>query len=118
MGPVTADDAGCCVTLQNDYKWIGDARLGRFAVFADRRKVGLVDVGGSLDLALPCGDHEIQVRLWRWYRSPSVRCTLTEDDHIVLRADIDRAISVPRRMAKMFVSPFRSLRLDVYEGPM
>ncbi len=110
-----AEPATAEITICNDYRWIGDPRLGRFSVFVDGEELGRAEVASSFQTALPTGDHRIQVRLWRWYRSPELLCSLKAGQHLFLRADIDRTVSLPRRMGKMLVTPRRSLRLRLEE---
>jgi len=105
-------DSEAIVTVHNDYAWIGDPRLGKFAVFSDGQKIGYAGVGSSLDLPMPSGEHRFQVRFRRWFRSPEVLCSLKRGDHVVLHADLDQTLSLPQRMGKMFVAPRHALTLQ------
>jgi hypothetical protein len=102
---------GRILTIYNDYPWIGDPRFGRMVVYLGGRRVGVIECGGGhIDLNVSTAEaHMIQVRLWWWFRSRPIRAELRSGEHRVVRADLDRSISVGTWMWRAILHPRQSL---------
>jgi hypothetical protein len=106
----TAKDA--VVTVRNEYRWVGESRLGQFHIYKDGRRIGVVGAQGKMEIRLiPGASNRFQVRFWHWFRSNDIEVTLGESEHRTLVADIDRSVGVLARMGRMCLSPRSCLTL-------
>jgi hypothetical protein len=112
-GPVNGPAAEIAVV--NGYEWVLNPRQGAFSVYVDGTLVGIAPLSGSLVWPLPAGRHEIRIRLWRYYRSPSRLVDLPAGGRVTMRAD-KSAGSALRAMALLMFRPFNSLSLEVVEN--
>jgi|ERR1700691_5413199 hypothetical protein len=105
------------IELVNAYQWIGDPRLARFHLYVDGKKVGSArPVGGSCWTEVAPGSHTARIR-FHWYFSPSISFEIASGQNLRLKGDIQRELSIPRRMVRMAVHPRSSLTLRV-EDPV
>jgi len=104
------DDTGS-ITVVNDYRWIGDPRLGAVSVYVDGRQAGVAPLRGRLDLDVPSGRHQVRVR-HRWYLSPRVIVEVRPGAVSVVRADKPDG-SVGRAMLRLALHPLTAWSLVV-----
>jgi hypothetical protein len=104
------------VELVNAYQWIGDPRLARFHLYVDGKKVGSArPVGGACRTEVAPGSHTARIR-FHWCFSPSSSFEIASGQNLRLTGDIQRELSIHRRMASMAVHPLSSLTLQVEES--
>ena len=108
--PASGDSAA--LVVENAYQWVGSAAFGTFAVYVDGRRAGVAPLGGRLRLRVDSGQHTVRVRLWWWYRSPTVRVTVGPGETRRLSADIPRQQMVLTRIVRGILDPFHSLSLE------
>jgi hypothetical protein len=88
-----------------------DPRYGRIAAYVDKRKVGMIDLGGELVVDVdPDVPHEVRVRL-RWFRSPALAVNQRAGESRLLHADIRRDLPLFKGMALMALRPSTALHL-------
>jgi hypothetical protein len=113
---VAMTDVPAEVELINAYRWIGDPRIARFHLYVDGKKVGSArPLGGTNQTRVPPGSHTARIRFW-WYFSPRMSFEVASGQHLQLTGDIQRELSVPRRMADMALRPLSSLTLRVEDS--
>jgi hypothetical protein len=106
-------DESAHVELVNAYQWMGDPRIARFHLYVDGKKVGSAHpLGGSCETKMAPGSHTARIRFW-WYFSPPTSFEVVSGQNLRLTGDIQRELSVPRRMAHVAVHPLSSLMLRV-----
>jgi hypothetical protein len=104
------------VELVNAYQWIGDPRRARFHLYVDGKKVASArPVGGSCRAEVAPGSHTARIR-FHWYFSPSISFEIASGQNLRLTGDIQRELSIPRRMVRMGVHPLGSLTLRVEDS--
>jgi len=96
----------------NNYRWVGDPRLGKLKVVVDGSAVGSAPLGDVLRVQLATGHHTVRVRLW-WFASPLFEIDLRPGQTVRLGADIPRQLPVLYRMLRMGLHPLQSLSLGV-----
>jgi hypothetical protein len=106
---ISADSAA--LVVENAYQWVGNTGLGAFAVYLDGKRVGVATLSGRLRVSVYPGQHTVRVRLWWWYRSPTVRLTFGPGETRRLSADIPRQQMVLTRIVRGILDPFHSLSL-------
>jgi hypothetical protein len=110
---VVMTDEPAQVELINAYRWIGDARIARFHLYVDGKKVGSArPLGGSCQTRVAPGSHSARIRFW-WFFSPTTSFEVASAQNLRLTGDIQRELSVPRRMADLALHPLSSLTLRV-----
>jgi hypothetical protein len=102
---------GCWLEVVNNYRWVGDPRLGRFKVYVDGNAVGSAPLSGSLRVPIHPGHRTVRVRLW-WFSSPPFETEVGTGETIRLGADIPRDLPVLHRMMRMGLHPLQSLALS------
>jgi hypothetical protein len=100
------------LVVENAYQWVGSAALGAFMVYVDGKRAGAATLGGQLRIQVDAGQHAVRVRLWWWYRSPTVRLTVGPGETRRLSADIPRQQMVLARIVRGIFDPFHSLSLE------
>jgi hypothetical protein len=114
---VTGEQGGAesdgTIEVLNKYQWVGDPRLGRFRVSIDGKAAGFAPLEGSLQTMVAPGSHTARISFRRWYRSRSVEVDVPDGSTVVLEGDIDRSVSVLRRMVEMLFRPQSCLVLKV-----
>ncbi|HTX83942.1 MAG TPA: hypothetical protein VME44_17290 [Streptosporangiaceae bacterium] len=100
------------LVIENAYQWVGSAGLGAFVVYVDGKRAGVATLGSQLRVRVDPGQHTVRVRLWWWYRSPTVRLTVGPGETRRLSADIPRQQMVLARIVRGIFDPFRSLSLE------
>lgn len=111
MSPGASGPTGSEIVVRNCYQWIGDPRLGKFAVYIDGKRRGSVPLSSSLVTNVPSGRHTVRVRLW-WFMSPGIPVDLAPGETVAFDADIPRADALARRMLKGALSPWHWLCLE------
>lgn len=101
------------IEVLNKYQWVGNPRLGRLGVSIDGKAAGSAPLGGSFWATVAPGSHTVRISLWRWYRSRRVDIDVPAGSTVVLDGDIDRSVSVVRRMADMLFHPLSCMVLKV-----
>ena len=113
---VLMTDESAQVELVNAYQWIGDPRRARFHLYVDGKKVGSArPVGGSCRTEVAPGSHTARVR-FHWYFSPSISFEIASGQNLRLTGDIQRELSISKRMARMAMRPLSSLTLQVEDS--
>jgi hypothetical protein len=110
---VSSDTSGdsAALVVENAYQWVGSAGSGAFVVYVDGKRVGVATLGGRLSVGVYPGQHTVRVRLWWWYRSPTVSLTFGPGETRRLSADIPRQQMVLTRIVRGILDPFHSLSL-------
>jgi hypothetical protein len=107
---VPPQDASGLLVVRNRYAWVGNPRLGQFAVYVDGHRVGTARLSESIEILATAGTHVLRVRLW-WFLSPRLTVSLVADETLKVDADIDIQIPAGRRMLRLAYKPFQSLSL-------
>lgn len=103
------------IVVRNCYQWVGDPRLGKFAVYVDGKYRGSVPLSSSLATEVLPGKHTVRVRGW-WFMSPRVSVDVAEGETAAFEADIPHGPAMPRRMLSGLLTPWRSLCLEKAES--
>jgi hypothetical protein len=118
LGDLPADSEsvnGSWLEVVNNYRWVGDPRLGKFKVYVDGKTVGSAPLSGSLRVPINPGHRTVRVRLW-WFSSPPVDADIGTGQTVRLGADIPRELPLLHRMMRMGLHPLQSLSLGVVRG--
>jgi hypothetical protein len=93
-----------------DRLWVGDPRLGAFAVRVDGTRAGVAPIHGEVVVPVSPGQHTVRIGQW-WYRSPNVTVTVPDSSVVRLRADIPTEVPLLRRWMRFMFRPSTALSL-------
>jgi hypothetical protein len=100
------------LVVENSYQWIGSPGLGAFVVYVDGQRAGVAALGSRLRVPVNSGQHTVRIRLWWWYRSPTVMLTVGPGETRRLSADIPRQQMVLASIVRGMFDPFHWLSLE------